>query len=496
MVEDEKVNYDTEELLEKDFTPKSSNKKRIIIIILYIFLIIFAVFCVLMTPTIKLKGKEEIKINYKEKYKDPGYVAKIVTKDVSKKVKIKGKVNTKKLGTYELEYTIKNFIFTEKITRTVKVVDEEKPVITLKGSEEANVCPKKEYIEEGYEAKDNHDGKLTDKVTVKKEKEKWTYEVKDSSKNKDKKVRKITYSDKENPTIELSGSSPMYIITGNTYTEPGYKANDNCDGDLTEKVKVEGNVNINSAGTYTLTYTVEDESGNKAEAKRTVTVQNRSYVSTGSGCNKAGAIYLTFDDGPQNGTTSKILDVLKNQGVKATFFVTNFGPDSLILREFQEGHTVALHTATHDYARLYASVDAYFNDLNSVSSRVKRVTGKDSKIIRFPGGSSNTISRRYSKGIMSVLTSEVIARGYRYHDWNVDSEDAGACASKNPTASCVYNNVVNHLSKSRCNMVLMHDVKWYTANAINDIITYGKNNGYTFEAIDMNTPMVAQRVNN
>ena len=496
MSEKEKIDYDTEELLEKEFIPKKKNKIRIIIIIIYIFLILFAIFCVIETPTIKLKGKEKIEVNYKEKYKEPGYTAKVLNKDITKNVKIKGKVNTNKLGTYELEYEIKEFIFKQKETRIVNVVDKEKPVITLKGEKKTNLCPNKEYEEEGYEAKDNHDGDLTEKVKVTKEKEKWTYEVRDSSKNKDQKMREFTYSDEEKPSLELQGSTQMYITVGSNYSEPGYKANDNCDGDLTEKVKVEGNVDTNTVGTYELKYTVQDSSHNVIEAKRTIIVQNRVSVSSGSSCSKAGAIYLTFDDGPANNTTAQILNVLKEEGVKATFFVTSSGPDSLILREYQEGHAVALHTSTHDYAKVYASMDAFFNDLNTVSARVKRITGVESKIIRFPGGSSNTISRRYSKGIMSALTTEVIARGYRYHDWNVDSEDAGACASKNPTASCVYNNVTSRLSKSRCNMVLMHDIKSYTANAIRDIIKYGKNNGYTFEVIDMNTPMVTQKVNN
>ena len=136
-----------------------------------------------------------------------------------------------------------------------------------------------------------------------------------------------------------------------------------------------------------------------------------------------------------------------------------------------------------------------FYDLNIVSNRVKRLTGVESKIIRFPGGSSNTISRNYSRGIMTTLTREVLSRGYRYHDWNVDSNDAGNCA-KNGSSSCVYSYVVNSLSKSRCNMVLMHDIKWYTRDALRDIIHYGKENGYTFEVITMDTPMVTQRVNN
>ena len=184
---------------------------------------------------------------------------------------------------------------------------------------------------------------------------------------------------------------------------------------------------------------------------------------------------------------------MKEEGVEATFFVTNHGPDELIKREYDEGHTVALHTATHDYSIVYASDESYFNDLLSVQSRVKRITGYESKIIRFPGGSSNTISRRYSDGIMSRLTNEVVNRGFKYYDWNISSGDA---AGGSPSPDTIYNNVVSNLSHDRVNMVLMHDIKTYTRDALRNIIRYGKENGYTFEKITINTEMVKQRVNN
>ena len=293
----------------------------------------------------------------------------------------------------------------------------------------------------------------------------------------------------------MNGNSTIYLNVNDTYKELGATANDVCDGDLTGKIVTSGSVNTQSAGTYIITYSVENSEGKKAEVKRTIVVQKRVAVANGSSCGKLGAIYLTFDDGPKYGSTEKILNVLKEEGVKATFFVTNSGPDSLIQREYNEGHVVALHTASHNYSKVYSSVNAYFNDLYSVQNRVKRLTGYEAKIIRFPGGSSNTISRKYQRGIMTTLTSEVINRGFRYHDWNVDSNDAGNCA-KSASSSCVYSYVTNSISKGRCNMVLMHDIKNYTANAIQDIIKFGKNNGYTFEVITMDTPMVTQKVNN
>ena len=204
-------------------------------------------------------------------------------------------------------------------------------------------------------------------------------------------------------------------------------------------------------------------------------------------------IAMTFDDGPRSGTTDIILNILKEENVKATFFVTNSGPDDLIKRAYDEGHAVGLHTASHDYSVVYASGDSYFNDLKLVSERVKRITGEESKLIRFPGGSSNTISRKYSPGIMSYLTQEVVKRGYRYYDWNIDSRDAEGGRFN---ADEITKFVTSKLSHDKVNMVLMHDIKVTTMEALRNIIRYGKENGYVFDKIGPYTDMVMQHVNN
>ena len=187
---------------------------------------------------------------------------------------------------------------------------------------------------------------------------------------------------------------------------------------------------------------------------------------------------------------------MKEKGVKATFFVINASNNLnyLIKQAYDEGHTIGLHSYTHNYKTVYSSADAYFDDLNKISKKVQKITGEESKIIRFPGGGSNTISRRYSKGIMTYLTNEVINRGYHYFDWNVSSGDAGGSNNKEE----VYKSVVNNLKHNQANIVLMHDFEnnYKTLNALSDIIDYGLNNGYTFSAIDMTTPLVTHRVNN
>ncbi len=476
---------------------KKKSKKKIIILIIslmLVLLVIVSLYILVFNKKVYVEdfiSEEKILVN--TEYQEPKFSICYGTILICKELELfkEGNVDTTKLGEYFLSYKYKIKNKEEKLEKKVVVYDDIKPSIIIDSSLE--FCKNGNIGKGEYHAIDNYDGDLTDKVKLSIEGDKSYLEVMDSSNNKTSiEVDVLEFT--SDPVITLNGKSTVYLTVGDTYKESGYEASDICDGDLTSKVKVSGNVNTNSVGTYTLTYQVENSEGKTAEVKRKVVVQKKVYVVNGSSCNKNGAIYLTFDDGPGTGT-EKILNVLRDEGVKATFFVTRAGADSLIKREFDEGHTVALHTWTHDYATVYASMDAYFNDLNKVSDRVKRITGVESKIIRFPGGSSNTVSRKYQTGLMTLLTREVLSRGYRYHDWNVDSNDAGSCA-KVGSSVCVYNSVIKGLSLNKCNMVLMHDIKSYTANAISDIIRYGKQNGYTFEVITMDTPMVTQRVNN
>ena len=308
------------------------------------------------------------------------------------------------------------------------------------------------------------------------------------------KTVKVTVMDKEPPKIELNGEEEVYLYTGRNYKELGATAIDAVDGDLTDKIEISGDIDNSTIGTYEIKYTVKDEAQNEAVATRKITVKERP---SDSSCGEKGVIYLTFDDGPNDTYTPVILDVLKKYDVKATFFVTNSGSDDLIKREFDEGHAVGLHTASHNYATIYASSEAFWNDLNSVANRVKTLTGKDATLTRFPGGSSNTVSRKYNRGIMTQLTKEVEDNGYSYFDWNEDSGDAGELKSTTfaDKVQEEINNVKRSLSKSHGNVILMHDIKQTTANAIESIVKYGLDNGYTFKTLDSSI-ICHQKVNN
>lgn len=468
--------------------------KFIIGISLLIVIISICAFYFLFVPKISLNGDSLVKVVFGNKYEEEGCSAKYLGRDLSDKVWYEGEVDETKLGTYTVKCKVRKNKMTVTKERTVEVVDETKPVITLTGEEEVNICPNGSYAEEGFSAIDDYDGDITDKVETEINDEGVYYIATDSSDNKEEKLRKVNKVDTEAPVITLKGNTTYSIVLGSKYSEPGYTAIDNCEDDLTDKVAVSGSVDTSKTGTYELTYTVSDSYNNEASVKRTVKVYKKAEVSSSSGT--PGTIYLTFDDGPSSSITPKLLDILKEKGVKATFFVINHSDslDYLIKREYNEGHTVAIHSYSHNYATIYSSVDAYFNDLQKMSNKIERLIGVKSYIIRFPGGSSNTVSKKYSSGIMTTLTNEVLNRGYHYFDWNVGSGDSGDVSTKEG----VYNNVIKGLSKNRANVILMHDFEnnYKTLNAISDIIDYAKANGYEFKTIDMSTAMVRHKVNN
>lgn len=451
-------------------------KKRTIIIYLslIILIVIINLSYILLTNSFKLLGNNYVEINYDEKYIEKGIDFKIFNIDLKDKVKIKNNINNKKLGTYKVTYTFHYLIFKITKERIVNVIDKKQPIISLKGEEKVIICPSAFYDDEGYNAYDAYDKDITNKVKRSIDNEgNIIYEVSDLSNNTVTKVRKIIREDKEAPILKLNGSNNIYVKQYTEYIDSGYTVTDNCD--VIPLVDVKNNVDTSRTGKYTVEYKATDKYGNTSSIIRNVIVYNEEGV---------GVIYLTFDDGPSwSGSTEKILNILKQENVKATFFVTSSGPDYLLKREFDEGHAIGLHTSTHEYGIIYKSIDNYFNDLNAVKQRVYRVTGLNVNLTRFPGGSNNTVSNRYNYGIMDILTKEVVNRGYNYFDWNLSSGDAGECI----TSECVYTNVINRLSRTRKNVILMHDIKMFTADALLDIIKYCKNNGYTFKVIDETT---------
>ena len=194
---------------------------------------------------------------------------------------------------------------------------------------------------------------------------------------------------------------------------------------------------------------------------------------------KGKTVYLTFDDGPSQ-YTDDVLDVLDKYNVKATFFVVNGRYNSLMKEIVDRGHQIGLHSYTHDYSDIYTSEKAYFNDLKKISNVVKDQTGVETKIIRFPGGGSNTISKKHAKGIMTTLTKSVVKKGYTYFDWNCSNGDAdGASTTVEQLINC------SKFPRSQKNIiVLMHDTKKSTLEALPKIIEYYQKCEMTFGVLD------------
>jgi peptidoglycan/xylan/chitin deacetylase (PgdA/CDA1 family) len=276
----------------------------------------------------------------------------------------------------------------------------------------------------------------------------------------------------------------MVIKIGKDYAEPGYEAVDACDGDLTNQVTIKGEINKWIAGSYVITYTVQDAAGNVATAERTVVVE---HVKNGN------VIYLTFDDGPSQ-HTPRLLEILDKYQVKATFFVVNTYYIRYVDDIVKNGHSIGVHSSTHDFHEIYASEEAYFADLENLRNIIHKRTGVYTNLIRFPGGSSNTISK-FNPGIMTRLTKLVEQKGYHYFDWNVSSGDASGTTR---TKTQIYNAVTKSLRPGRNNVVLMHDAggKQTTVDALQDIINYSKANGYVLVPITPGTAPVHHGIAN
>ncbi len=440
----------------------------------YIFSILLILVAALVIFTLSrwelrvtLHGDAEATVEYGETWHDPGAEAHFGGEHIPKAfpapaVTSRGAVNTLALGKYQVQYSASFLWFSATAARTVRVVDTTPPEITLYTVPGSYTLPGGAYEEEGYVAMDNVDGDLTGRVERREDSGVITYRVADNSGNVGQAQRRIAYEDPIPPVITLLGEEHITLAYGEAYAEPGYTAADNIDGDLTAFVSVSGAVFPNVAGDYELHYTVEDASHNQTEVVRTVTVSPKP----------AGIVYLTFDDGPSK-YTQDLLDILDKYDVKVTFFVVNYGYNSVIGKEAAAGHTVGVHSATHDYYEIYASEEAYFDDLQKMNDIIYKQTGAYTDLIRFPGGSSNTISD-FNPGIMTRMAQAVVARGYQYFDWNVSSEDAGGTTDPDQ----VYQNVIDGISHHDTSVVLMHDSKSHTVEAVERIVLWCLDNGY------------------
>lgn len=227
---------------------------------------------------------------------------------------------------------------------------------------------------------------------------------------------------------------------------------------LTEQLPVE-EMQEETSGVYETTKV--EESVKDTETKAEEPAKINPVKSSGK------KVYLTFDDGPSS-NTDQILDILKDYDVKATFFVVGKTDERSVKayqRIVEEGHTLAMHSYSHRYDEIYESKEAFARDLNSLQEYLYETTGVWPRIYRFPGGSSNTVS----KVDMQELIEDLTDIGITYFDWNVASGDA---VSRTLPAETIVNNCLSGIEKQKESVILMHDAsnKGTTIEALPRII--------------------------
>lgn len=193
--------------------------------------------------------------------------------------------------------------------------------------------------------------------------------------------------------------------------------------------------------------------------------------------------YLTFDDGPAT-YTEPILNTLKDNGVRATFFVVGTMGINKIKLIYDAGHAIGLHTNTHELNQVYASPEAFIKDLTKVSDVVYNKTGVRTNLTRFPGGSTTAYNKLGKEGFETV--KDILKeKGYTYFDWNIDSGDTHA---KSPSEDYVIKQITKNVTyngqprEEIC--LLFHDIKKVTSQVLDRVIKDLKEQGYVFKALD------------
>ncbi|MDD7408485.1 MAG: polysaccharide deacetylase [Anaerovoracaceae bacterium] len=371
--------------------------------------------------------------------------------------------------------------------------------LKMKGDPKVTIDMGDKYSDAGSEAfrtnkflknmKKDVEVKKTGKVDVNKE---GTYTITYSASYHDQKAEKkrTVVVKNENPIITLHGGKDFTVYDTIGFKD-SYSAVDINGNDLTGSVEYNSNLDTTKPGKYEIHYWVKDSEGHMGRAIRKITVKKFPVPEIKPVEQKT--IYLTFDDGPYK-YTDQLLDILARHNVKATFFVTNAYPQYAydIKKEAEAGHAVGIHTYSHDYGKVYASDEAFWQDLNDMQKVIEQQTGKKTDITRFPGGGSNTVSAKYSPGLMIRLANELTANGYWYFDWNVMSGDAGE--TRDPVQ--IQARMEKGVSEENRSIILCHDIHPFTIAAMEPFITWAQSNGYKFETLKKGDFAAHQHINN
>lgn len=409
-----------------------------------------------------------------------------------KDIEIHSYVDNSQLGKYKIEYQYHQRIF----TLTVYIDDMLPPQFETQNKK----ILKNETVKASDLVKNIEDDTKT-KVYFKEEylfDEVKTYKVvvivEDSYGNKSEKNAYVQVEEKDQEAPTISGLTPMTLLIGDEIDlKKDIIVQDDHD-QAPELTIDDSQLNIRKIGEYEVYYHVKDHTGNEETFVRQVEVlsqyANREALNDG-----VKTCYLTFDDGPSQ-NTKDILNILDQYQIKATFFVTGTSPKDFhyIKEAYQKGHTIGLHTYSHDYEYIYSSLKNYISDLNKIKEVVYEQTGINTTFIRFPGGSSNLVSKKYNEGIMTRLTKKVIDLGYQYYDWtsiNGDGEGIDTVAGLKAKA-------IEEIGEKEDIMFLMHDsgTQTNTVKALPDILDYLIEKGYTFQVLDQTSPTFHHHVQN
>lgn len=209
---------------------------------------------------------------------------------------------------------------------------------------------------------------------------------------------------------------------------------------------------------------------NKAEGEKLASIEYQKKLAEGIAAGidaylHPKTMYLTFDDGPSDTNTNRVLDILKAKDIKATFFLVGENVEKhpeTARRIVNEGHTIGIHCYNHDYKALYASVESYVADFEKAQEAVRQATGVEAKLFRFPGGSING----YNKQVYQQIAEEMTNRGYIYYDWNASLEDAVS----SPKAEKLIENAVSSTLGRKTIIMLAHDVVEETGLCLEELL--------------------------
>lgn len=460
---------------------KLRNNKIMIGMIGLVLLMLLSIFTYFFFNPLRLET-DHLVIEYKKEF-DPIDNIKSVFLGNKEDVQFEGSVDINKLGKYNGTYKYKEV----SIPVEIEVKDLVAPVLEVR---EYATDMVEMIVPELFVAKVEDETQvqlmIKEKIEDREGRQDIVVVAKDESGNITEKSTALNRrKDTESPKAEINDRLSFKLGTDydlNKYIT--YKD----DLDPAPVLEIDTNdVDFNKDGKYVIHYIVKDRSGNKTVIDKELEILPNEEL-------YQNIVYLTFDDGPSN-NTSKIVDILNKYKIKATFFVTGNGQkyNDNIAKAYKSGHSIGLHTYSHDYASVYSSMDAYFQDLEKINDLVERIVGQRSNILRFPGGSSNTISANYTSGIMSKLVKAVREKGYQFFDWNTDSTDA---SGNNVAVEKLIENATS--SQGQYINILFHDTdaKDTTVEALPKIIEYYQQKGYIFKGLNVDSYAPHHHVNN